>query len=283
MDFVQLNNFGGSHDGRLGWLLFFIEDSRILISNVRFLLDRLQVDVDQGEMPIKTCQVQAIVRAQGKELYSGYRPLNGPKAEIPISMEPDEIHLFVVDENHTILDRHWEDPFAASSNRRFLDENLRPTSGLTKEVLEGEGGQLEFKEFIPPKDGNLVARFLRTVVAFANTRGGKVVIGLDDEGNPIGLAKPLRALYSPKAAPDISDLQRRYSLEIKKLLQERTNRPVKNSVSFDKVRGETVIVVEVPEAAEKPCSFDVNEIFIRKGATNRRPDADAELPRLISR
>ena len=44
---------------------------------------------------------------------------------------------------------------------------------------QGEGYTLEFKE-------NLGKKFAVEVVAFANSMGGKILIGVDDDGNIIG-------------------------------------------------------------------------------------------------
>lgn len=46
-------------------------------------------------------------------------------------------------------------------------------------IKEGEGYTLEFKE-------NLGKKFAVEVVAFANSMGGKILIGVDDEGNIVG-------------------------------------------------------------------------------------------------
>ena len=47
---------------------------------------------------------------------------------------------------------------------------------LEKEILGGENSVLEFKE-ARPKDS---LRYLKTVVAFANGRGGRIVFGVED-------------------------------------------------------------------------------------------------------
>ena len=47
---------------------------------------------------------------------------------------------------------------------------------VSKEYF-GEGKYVEFKEEIPKKH----EKFLKDIIAFANTSGGKVVIGIEDE------------------------------------------------------------------------------------------------------
>ena len=54
-------------------------------------------------------------------------------------------------------------------------------------LSRGEGKTLEFKRDLSSPDG-----FLKTVIAFANTSGGKVVIGVEDKTKTIrGVKDPL--------------------------------------------------------------------------------------------
>ena len=55
---------------------------------------------------------------------------------------------------------------------------------IVQKELFGEGKHVEFKSEIPKKHD----RFLKDIIAFANTSGGKVIVGIDDEtGNVLGL------------------------------------------------------------------------------------------------
>ena len=58
---------------------------------------------------------------------------------------------------------------------------------LTELLRQTEGKNLEFK-----RDLSSPARFLRTVVAFANTAGGVILVGVDDRTRHIrGVSDPL--------------------------------------------------------------------------------------------
>lgn len=56
--------------------------------------------------------------------------------------------------------------------------------GLKRIILKGESQTVEFKERLPPD--NILAR---TLVAFANTNGGIILIGISDDGEIIGMSK----------------------------------------------------------------------------------------------
>lgn len=49
-------------------------------------------------------------------------------------------------------------------------------------VIEGEGRELEFKTRVPAPQ-----KMAKTVCAFANTRGGRIVVGVMDDGEIVGI------------------------------------------------------------------------------------------------
>ena len=54
---------------------------------------------------------------------------------------------------------------------------------LLHEILHGENKKLEFKMTLPGDS----KKYIKTVIAFSNTAGGKLIIGVDDERNVVGL------------------------------------------------------------------------------------------------
>lgn len=101
---------------------------------------------------------------------------------------------------------------------------------------EGEGYTLEFKE-------NLGKRFAVEVVAFANSMGGKILIGIDDSGKIMGT--------------DTSNNQRANIQNQINQIEPRIN------VNIEVV--ENVIVVNVPEGEDKPYSSSEG-YYLRAGA-----------------
>ncbi len=58
---------------------------------------------------------------------------------------------------------------------------------IAEAIARGEGPRLDFK-----RDLSSSKSVLRDIVAFANTAGGTVVVGLEDDGSVVGVADPLR-------------------------------------------------------------------------------------------
>ena len=104
---------------------------------------------------------------------------------------------------------------------------------VSKEYF-GEGKYVEFKEEIPKKH----EKFLKDIIAFANTSGGKVVIGIEDETgevkglgeqNPFKLSDAISNMISDACTPQIFTDITAKTLEGKTILEVEvfpgTNRP----------------------------------------------------------
>lgn len=65
--------------------------------------------------------------------------------------------------------------------RPRVEERIRTEIGggvvAKAELLSGESKNIEYKAIVPDKS----EKYMKTVVAFANTQGGRLVIGIDDE------------------------------------------------------------------------------------------------------
>lgn len=95
----------------------------------------------------------------------------------------------------------------------------------------GEGPRLEFKNRVPRPD-----RIAREIIAFANTDGGTVLLGVDDDGTVVGLRDADEELFALDEA-----------------LASRIEPPL--SVRLTRVhvsRRREVVVVEVPPSDDRP-------------------------------
>jgi predicted HTH transcriptional regulator len=102
---------------------------------------------------------------------------------------------------------------------------------LKRLVSLGEGLQIEFKHRVPRPD-----RIAREVIALANTRGGMVLLGVDDTGALVGVKDPEEEVYALREALDTY-----------------CEPPVRLNISGVRVsRRREVLVVDVPESAQKP-------------------------------
>ncbi|GAB3589353.1 AlbA family DNA-binding domain-containing protein [Hymenobacter daeguensis] len=98
-------------------------------------------------------------------------------------------------------------------------------------IARGEGEELEFKQKTTHP-----SRISRTLVSLANTRGGQVLVGVDDAGRILGVRDPDEELFVLREAAQ-------HYVE-----------PPLTTLRFQEVEadGRTVLIVTVPESLNKP-------------------------------
>ena len=98
-------------------------------------------------------------------------------------------------------------------------------------IARGEGEELEFKQKTTHPH-----RISRTLTSLANTRGGQVLVGVDDKGRILGVRDAEEELFVLREAA-------RHYVE-----------PPLTTLRYQEMEedGRTVLVVTVPESADKP-------------------------------
>ena len=128
-------------------------------------------------------------------------------------------------------------------------------------IRQREGEALEFKRELPARDG-----LLKTVVAFANTSGGKLLLGVDDTGSVWGLADADPTDYADRIAGMVSD-----SIQP----------PLFPDIYAVPVGERTIIVVEVFASPSRPHFLrrlgKESGTYVRLGSTNRQADSETQL------
>jgi predicted HTH transcriptional regulator len=95
---------------------------------------------------------------------------------------------------------------------------------------EGEGPTLEFKRKVTSP-----AKIARALIAFANTKGGTILFGVDDDKSIVGVE-------SEKMEVEMIETAGRYWCDP----------PIEPTIEIVTYRGKDVIVVTIDESAEKP-------------------------------
>ena len=96
--------------------------------------------------------------------------------------------------------------------------NLEPAE-VARRIAGGEGKSLEFKRGLPAD-----AKIARTLCAFANTRGGLLLIGVGDRGELVGAPRPretagrLRAVAAEALEPPLAVVVGTLALEGRQLV-----------------------------------------------------------------
>src|SRR5207247_5668481 len=117
-----------------------------------------------------------------------------------------------------------------------------------EEILSrGENNQVEFKTDVSSKQDE----FLETIVAFANTAGGTVFVGVNDNGKAVGI-------YDQK-----------FDELVHNLLRGRCEPSPDISIEKKQFDGKTIYLVRIDEGEEKPYNLRDRGFFVRAGSTDR--------------
>lgn len=152
----------------------------------------------------------------------------------------------------------------------FLDEVVREGgrhSDITGLVSEGEGPTVEFKQTARfnlrtgSQDKTLEGVVAKTVAGFMNASGGTLVIGVDDDGNPVGMDRDLGTL----AKPNLDG----YQLFLRNLLNAAVGADLcaRIGIEFPAVDGTQVCALRVPAAARAVWISSGNDktFYVRSG------------------
>ncbi len=129
---------------------------------------------------------------------------------------------------------------------------------LQEDIMHGESKVLEFKQTI---DGH--SNLIKTICAFANRNGGKLVIGIDDSGEPIGLDYEILEQYLEKLPNIIRD-------SISPMI-------LPEIYTYD-IECKTVLVIEIYPGQVTPYHIKsagrLKGTYIRVGRTNKLADEE---------
>ncbi|SHE25881.1 AlbA family DNA-binding domain-containing protein [Actinomyces glycerinitolerans] len=128
------------------------------------------------------------------------------------------------------------------------------TLGPEGRVVINEGKTLELKRDLSSPDGPL-----RTIVAFANSAGGRLVIGVADDGTVVGVEDPL------------AEEER-----IASLIDDRISPQLVPAIDLVTLADKTVLVVDVPLSTRRPHYITHQGaeagVYVRLGSTTRQAD-----------
>ena len=133
-------------------------------------------------------------------------------------------------------------------------------------IEEGENVQVEFK-----RKFSTAEKIAREMIAFANTRGGYLLFGVDDDKQVVGVES------EKSEAELVKDAARNYC-----------EPPVEYEIEFVDVYGKEVVIVSVPESESKPHrlqdylnELDLNKSVVLVRVNDKSMQASKEMIRIL--
>jgi hypothetical protein len=256
----------------LGKLRVLVPDTRARIRKASWVGGTLTLLNDRNAAP-EDVELQGVIveRRTSTMLNSGAVE---PEVTWEVPSDADVIEVYLIHRDGTLLS-HRRLTRGEHYSARPRDFVLRERA--EEELRQGEGERVEYKPFIEaktPKEQELT----QTVVAFSNTFGGRMYVGVKDDGTPQGETE-LRKIGKSTEEQALARVVRR----IENLVRE-TIKPVPDvTVSPIAVAGSPVVVVDVLAGEDAPYSTFDHDVYVRKGASNRKPDPRTELPSIAER
>jgi ATP-dependent DNA helicase RecG len=135
------------------------------------------------------------------------------------------------------------------------------TVEILQVLAQGEDSKNQFK-----KDFTNADALAAELVAFSNTQGGKIFVGVDDDGEIVGLKT--------------EDIQR-----INQLLSNTASQNVKPAINplteISTIEEKRLLVVDVAKGSNKPYQDKNGVIWVKNGADKRKATAREEIQRLF--
>jgi len=137
---------------------------------------------------------------------------------------------------------------------------------LLELIEEGENIQCEFKRhFTTPE------KIAREMIAFANTKGGYMIFGVDDDREVVGV-----------------DSEKSESEMIKDAAENYCEPPLVYSIDFVELYGKEVVVASIPESDNKPHrlqdyekELDINKALVIVRVNDKSVQASKEMVRIL--
>lgn len=162
-----------------------------------------------------------------------------------IGFKPDSMYVVLVSKNdNEVLDsRRYYSSWESLPKGVVVDI---PEYEIRELIRHGETETVEFKEKIGKSE-----EFVETVVAFANSKGGIILLGVDDHSKVVGLP------------------ENGYEDRITNILRSHCTPQIKCEISRRQLDEKDIIVIRVEEGKDKPYFVRERGPYIRANATDR--------------
>ncbi len=223
---------------------FILPDYRARINVLEITDNKIKMSVEGRDLNLKELVAKFFCKKGQKQNFTPEDMSMGQDGIVGFDAPfiPDEVDAYLVEKrSDDSIDYRMYGSYYTSYHEGLI---VRTSAEHVLSLLDkGEGINIEFKENLNTDE------FLESVVAFANTDGGSIIVGIDREGRVVGFyddfdraEKKIRGMVSGKCEPHI---------EVRVESVELQDKPV--------------VLVHVPRGTDKPYILRNKAPYIRKG------------------
>lgn len=281
-DWIRFRNFNLGNDSRLGTIHLFLPQSRAYFDQIIRKGDELVFKVEGS--------ARNGLRVKGAWEFSSSLeqidlPLQGTAGTLPWVGNSAGLEFYLIGQDATIYDFHRETDFWSINHRRLFGTRGQESEGsraVERLLLQGEGEQTEFKPYIRPDHTEKFEEVVKTTIAFANTKGGSIILGVDNACEVLGVEKEIGKAFRDKGRT-IEGSYERYKGSVRQAIAGKLNRTLEITMDYVLIQGHKVLQIEVPEGNRKPYwHHSTHQVYVRRGANTVKAHPEHDLPRLLN-
>lgn len=243
--------------GRVDGLEVIIPDYRARIKALHLSGTRIIHEIETGVVDEESLMLKLYVTGKRKSQSVNDLKVKDGFAACEIDFEPECVNSILMSvKDGDIIDRKLYSSFSLFSKEVIIDDE---EAHLKQIIQNGENFKVEFKRTL---DATKKEEYLESVVAFANSQGGTIIIGVDDHCQVRG--------WSGESEE-----------RIRNMINARCDPPVTVEIKTEiLVDNKPVTVIEVPEGNNKPYFLAGKTAYVRKGSCDF-PITRAEIDEIL--
>jgi len=274
----------GSVDGLLGSVMLYMPECRSRIVSLVREEDEIDVTLEVLETAVKDLRLIGGWRDGGQ--WKDFEHLiirDGKQLRLPVARTADQLNMHLVGGDGRWYDYHLEGKNWHVGQERVLgyfQGSPVDADDLADAMRLGEGEQIEFKEYISKGDKKEL-ELVNTIVAFANTKGGTIYIGIDDVCDLAADSKTVfRALADWEG--DMDTRINGYIGRLRSWLPTKMNHCPILDYKIVPINEHRILTITVEQGVDRIyMRKDGNRTLVRRGASSIQADADNDIPRLV--
>ncbi|MFC6635758.1 helix-turn-helix domain-containing protein [Microbulbifer taiwanensis] len=257
-EFLNLGRYHGERDADNGSLSIDVEDKR---ARIILQSEQIRIDTDNPDLML-------VGQLSNSELVTIKKGQAHPSGK----MDVETSDLWLINKKNEVID------FISASHCYFAHSEKEiggPKWAKYINLIEnGENHTCEFKSYINLSDekNTKAEQVERTVCAFSNAAGGKLLIGVSDDGVIEGVGQSVRQCYQTPVNVAL-DL---YIKAIKKRLNEKLRDGQCVDIGAVEIGDKYIVEVDVSRSKSVNYYLDTKQGFVRRGATSAKMTAADE-------
>jgi hypothetical protein len=269
---LPVPEYQGNSNPRKGEVILLLPETRAFLadatSNGKIMNVRIAgTKIEQLSMELKGAwwDEEGIHHFQERIAYDQVQ-LNVPESA-------NRLEYVLSDSEGTIYDYQSEDEYRHTGlgRKRMVIGDLSLVNIVLDACRNGEGLRVEFKPFVDLEHVKL-KEIIRTVVAFGNTQGGRIFLGIKDDCGLLGIDEQLAKWVEGEANEASCES---YLGAIRGKIRDEVHGDLMLNFKQIVVDDRRIAIIEVSPAKEKPISIrqDMN-LYIRRGSSNSKASPD---------